>query len=229
MRFDSWLIEISATPAYLLIFFLFLIFLLDIILVRFFKLDDISWKKVDYIWLSATALGLIASSSQANHFLSKIYLEVESPPTAFAYRSLRSHLENGGGVCSPRIKSPFSPQDFELIVKEQQFLCKKTREMAAKMPKDITPPFPLLEKTGFLPMDESIKYETYYVNEINQLAQEYRVHQERYTQFKASLKESDSENIFKVIGPLILSFALALRITKVSGELTNAKRKLLNS
>ena len=55
IRFDSLLLEISATPIYLLLFFLIITGLLHVTLIWWGNLDDMAWKKVDYVWLGAAA------------------------------------------------------------------------------------------------------------------------------------------------------------------------------
>lgn len=230
MRFDSLIIEISATPAYLLLFFTIITVLFHLVFVWWGKLDDDTWKKVDYVWLGAAALGLIALSATAEQWMSRAFLDnSETARTASAYSLLRSHLEMGASPSSPlcmkRIRSEFSPPDFDQIVQEQQDLCSRVREMTNSMPKSLAPPFPPLEKTGFIPFAGSIKYEAWYVSEANKEAEIYRVQQAKYAQLEESSKTSSWQTFYTVMGPLILSFALALRITKVSGELANAKSK----
>lgn len=230
MRFGSLIIEISATPAYLLLFFIIITVLFHLAFVWWGKFDDDTWKKVDYVWLGAAALGLIALSATAEQWMSRAFLNnFETVRTASAYSLLRNHLEMGASpgspLCMKRIRSEFSPPGFDQIAQEQQDLCSKVRKMTNSMPKSLAPPFPPLEKTGFTPFTGSIKYETWYVSEVNREAESYRVQQAKYAQFEESSKTSSWQEFYTVMGPLILSFALALRITKVSGELANAKSK----
>lgn len=230
MRFDSLIIEISATPAYLLLFFIIITALFHLVLVWWVKLDDNTWKKVDYVWLGAAALGLISLSTTAEQWMSRAFLDnFETARTASAYGQLRGHLEMGASPSSPlcmkRERSQFSPPDFDQMVREQQDLCISVRALTNTMPKNLAPPFPPLEKIGFIPFAGSIKYEEWYVSEANKGAENYRVQQEKYAQLEDSLKASSWEKFYTVMGPLVLSIALALRITKVSGELANAKSK----
>ena len=232
MRFDSWLVEVSATPSYLLLVFLLLLAALHAVLVWWKPLDDVAWKKVDYIWLGAAALGLLAASAQADRFMSKALLEnVEIPQTTRTYGYLRSHLASAGNpesfLCITRTRSPLSPDDFDRIVQAQQELCAWSREVSSKMHPDVRLPFPTLEETGYIPVSEKhAKYESWYIAETRKLAEAYGLQRERYIERRKSSERSISEELLSIIGPLVLAFALALRITKVSGELKNAKKKV---
>jgi hypothetical protein len=101
--------------------FAILLIVFHVMLVWLIPLADVEWKQVDYVWLGAAVLGLLASSAQAGRELSRSYLEgVEDSRTASAYGSLRSMLASGFGTCAPRTRSEMSPPDFDQIVAEQR-------------------------------------------------------------------------------------------------------------
>lgn len=149
----------------------------------------------------------------------------EIPRTEFAYRSLRSDLVNPAGVCIPHVRSEFSPPDFDEIVKEQRAICEWAEATVASMPTTLSAPYPLLENTGFKPFPGRAKYEESVIARINNSAEAYRQQQERYTMFANSLRTSEAEDTLTVLGPLLLTLALSLRITKVSGEIALAHAK----
>lgn len=223
----SILIELSTTPIYLFALFVVLTGVFHAVFVFWLKLDDLAWKKIDYIWLGAATLGILVSSSQADRLASRLHLEnLEAPLTETAYKFLRSYLADPPSICRPRFRSEFSPLDFDQIVQEQQSLCKQSKEIAATMPAQPPIPFPLLDKIGFASFGQDAKYEVWFVLEVNRLAEEYRHLQRQYAAFSESAQRMPiAEKLFTVMGPLLLAFALALRITKVTGELTNAQTK----
>jgi hypothetical protein len=147
MRFDSVLIELSATPTYLFLIFAILLIVFHVVLVWLVPLADVGWKQVDYVWLGAAALGLLASSAQAGRELSRSYLEgVEDSRTASAYGSLRSTLANGFGTCAPRTRTEMSPPDFDQIVAKQRAMCQWSRDNLAAMPAALTATYPPLPR-----------------------------------------------------------------------------------
>jgi hypothetical protein len=224
MRYDTLLEEVSARPGYLLLAFLLLLAVMHLVLLLWLKLDDLSWKKVDYVWLGAAALGLMASSAQAGRMLSERYLITERASVASAYSLLRDTLSSPPGVCMPRSRTEWSPPEFDAIVKEQVHLCSKALEVAERM-KPLLDDFPPLEETGFQVVGEQAVYERDLARHINEVANEYRQYQQRYAALLQSTRQSTPELMFSVLGPLLIAFALALRITKVTGEIKNARAK----
>jgi hypothetical protein len=118
-----------------------------------------------------------------------------------------------------------SPRDFDEIVQEQQTLCAEARAMTKAMPKSLAPPFPPLETTGFVSFSLQPRFETSFVSGVNSSADNYRTHQKTYAEFARSAAKAESDDALTIFGPLVLCFALALRITKVTGELVNARSK----
>jgi hypothetical protein len=64
-----------------------------------------------------------------------------------------------------------------------------------------------------------------YVDEVNSASEKYRLQQIRHADLTSTVKESEGEFVFEILGPLLLALALAVRITKVSGEIANARRR----
>lgn len=175
MRYDTVLEEISATPLYLLVVFIAMLVTLDLGLVRRKNLSDAAWKHVDYIWLAAAALGLFAGSAQVDHTLAQRYLlSAQYPQTVAAYSYLRGQLTNPVSICVPRQRSAFSPPNFDDIIAEQQSLCKRAKEIAAKMPSMFDHNFPPLDATGFEPIGMDSKFEIGFVQDVNRAAEFYR-------------------------------------------------------
>jgi hypothetical protein len=226
MRYSTLVEELSATPAYLAIFFVFLLILMHVTLVYWRPLSSRSWKRVDYIWLAAATLGLIGSSREAEHFLSGRYAEhSQGPATWSAYHQLRGALINPAGVCGTYTKGPNSPSDFDAIVREARGLCAKSNEIAKRMPTDFDTDLPPLADTGFERFGMNAQYQMQFIAEINQAADFYEREQRRYAMYRATSMPNKTENLMKVLGPLLLAFALALRITKVTGEVRNSHNK----
>src|SRR5438128_564876 len=209
MRYDTIIEELSARPLYLFAVFLLLLLVLHLVLVFWIKLGDKAWKRMDYVWLGTAILGLLAASAQADRFLSKRYLEnFERPRTETAYQLLRSTLDSYPALCAPRHRSSASPPDFDQMVEEQQALCKRAKEIAAKMPLRITGVFPPLEQTGFESLGQDAKYETWFVSEVSRTAEQYRQQQKRYAELLDAGTLSGGEEMMTILGPLLLAFAL---------------------
>lgn len=224
MRYDTWLEELSARPGHLLLVFLGVLIFLHFLLVRWLKFDDIAWKKVDYIWLGAAALGLLAASAQAERALAARYLENQTLRTATAYAYLRATLAGPPSVCISRVRSQNSPTNFDEIVKEQEETCRFAKAVSERMaarPETFLP----LSETGYEPVGVNATHERSFARDIAQQAAGYAKEQVRYAELKSASEQTHLELLFTILGPLLIAFALALRITKVTGEITNARAK----
>jgi hypothetical protein len=149
--------------------------------------------------------------------------------TVAMYGFLRNFLNGPFWVCAPRNRTEFSPPDYDEIVLEQQTLCKQAKDIANRMPIALPPDFPTLESMGYERIGATAKYEPEFGKMLDDWAQRYREQQTRYKALVAESKQTGWELLIGLIGPLLLAFALALRITKVSGEIKNAKAKLAAS
>jgi len=231
MRFDSLLVDIAATPAYLLLVFCVLTVVLHIVLVWRMTLSDIAWKRVDYIWLGAAAIGLLGASGHADRYISaQLANDLEEPRTASAYRWFRAQVESAAntdsGVCSERVRSTSPPPDFDQIAQEQKRQCAYFRTLVEAIPRDVQPPFPSLIELGYTEYQGSLQHEKWYVRQSRDNAASYEAQRQLYLQRKSSSEVSAVDNTVTMLGPLLVCFALALRVTKVTGEIANARRKL---
>jgi hypothetical protein len=91
MRFSTLLEELSATLLYLFVLFVCLLILMDLILVRWLSLVDVSWKHVDYVSLGAAAPALIGSSGKVDQFLSERYAQYPMKAGEWSSHTTREH------------------------------------------------------------------------------------------------------------------------------------------
>lgn len=232
MRFDSILLELSATPAYLLVVFCLLLFVFHLVFVWIWPISDLAWKRIDYVWLGAATLGLIGASWHADRYISEeLAAKLEGPRTLSTYRDMRFIIEEaadpGGAVCTQRKRSNLSPPNYDEILREQQMQCEYFKFLASVTPRDVKEPFPALHDLGFIDYSGVANHEGWYIAQIRKSAKEYEFQRQLYIRRKKSAEVSDLEAAIIMLGPLLVATALALRITKVTGEVRNAKRKAL--
>lgn len=225
----SFIVDVSTKPFYLFTFFLFILVLFHGILVFWLKLDNHSWKKTDYIWLSIAGLGLLAASAQAETFLSKIYLKNWAvPSTEHEYKVLRSNINEminqGHFLCRGFRKSPNSPDDFDIRVEEYRKLCEQVKSLNKKLPLTVSSPFPSLTDLGYTPLEADRDYVAGEMKQFEAYVERYQKARSTWEALHESGERSSLEDFFTVLGPLMLTISLALRITKVSGELLNESR-----
>ena len=230
MRFDSFLIELVATPAYLLITFVAALVISHFVLIKFFKLSAIAWKRVDYIWLSMAAFGLFATSSQVDQYLSGQLLQnLEIPRAENDYRLLRRWVDDAAkpesSICIVRVRSDFSPDDFDDIVQEQQSQCSYFKSLNTNMPSSVSYPLKPLVELGYVQYLGTTNYESFYVETLQKYASEYEEQRDLVLSRELALQTSTFEFLMMLFGPLLLCLALALRMTKVTAEIQAERHK----
>ncbi|MDP8566786.1 hypothetical protein [Methylophilus aquaticus] len=232
MRFDSYLLEIILTPVYFCLALLLLTLVFHAFYVWFGnikKVDMVFLKQVDYFWLLAAVVGLISLSNDLNEEVSQAYINnAEGPKTQGAYSLFRRHLETALPVCIPRFRGEFSPSNFEEINEDSKMLCNASRRVYKKMPDSISEPYPIIEALGFndseFLFDVKGEANQSYIKETMWFAERYREQQARYEKFRLAARHSNGYDFIKILlGPGLLAFALAVRITKVTVEVKLAK------
>jgi hypothetical protein len=222
------LVRISSSPVLLLLTLVLATLLCHALFLWLFPLGEVNWKRVDYIWLFAATLGVLASSGKAARFIAENQLEnFQEPVTITSYDLLRADIKSGvaGLECVVLRRSAESPPDFEERVKEQQAMCEQYKKLDAQMPKSIEPPFKPVKELGFVPLTGNPEYVSAPFEVVNRDAEEYERNREMYDEITEKTKSSKWENAYLAMGPLLLAVAVALRITKTTGEIQNARRR----
>jgi hypothetical protein len=221
------LVRISSSPLWLLLTLVGLTVLLHFFFVWKWQLKDVMWKYADYVWLFVAALGGLAASGKAGQFIAANVLDgTVQPKTEMSYKMLRGDIKTGALMaCMPLRRGPESPANFDEIYRAQQDICQQYKKLDAEMPDSIKEPFPPLEKLNFHPINGDERYVKTEIEMANRSAATYGQDVAEYTQLTQKKKSSDAEDFFIAMGPLLLAFAVAVRITKSSGEIKNAKHK----
>jgi hypothetical protein len=232
----SPLVRLSSSPLWLLATVVVLTALLWLIFVRLLPLNDITWKRVDYLWLSIALLGVLASSRRASHEFAKAEIGFLEPVTNFSFQTLRHDIEFGASPgsegCAPRIRTSFSPPDYEEIRKAQQHLCEQFRKLDSEVPKApvvAETKFAALDELKFQPLSEneqSVKYERDQIERLKADAAQYDKDRQAYNiKLREERDYEDSPLVMMDlgIGPLLVGLAVAIRLTKTAGEIRNKR------
>jgi hypothetical protein len=191
-------------------------------LVRWKKLDKRAWKKTDYIWLSLTALGLIGEASHAREIVAKNYLVNAKLHQRWIrdriMAEISSDAKNDGGVCKVLVRDQVSLSSAEYDKQKQAYdeACSWARKVYALasaaenqdcLDTSSWPKAPTNPRVSIL-----IPLVNYFIADNAQSNAQVQ-------KYKELEEDTTPEMIVKVISPLLLAFALALRITKVTGEI----------
>jgi hypothetical protein len=226
------LLRISSSPLLLLLTLVLVTLACHALFLWWFPLGEVNWKRIDYLWLFAAVVGVLASSGKAARLIAENQLKnFQEPVTLTAYEFLRTDIKSAaeGSACGVLRRAADSPPDFEERQKEQRAMCDQYKKLDAQMPHSVEPPFKPLEELGFVPLTGNPEYVTALFEVTNRDAEEYERNRETYDEITEKTRSSKWENAHLAMGPLLLAVAMALRITKTTGEIRNARRKSVSS
>lgn len=222
---EPWF-PLSADIRVVLVVFAFLLLAFDLILVRWCKLNKVAWKRVEYVWLGFAALGLFGAVSQVRVSVA------HSQKSMFEERTLRSfeavrHLtgllsSNPGVLCRTFIRSEFSPPsaEFDKVQNEYNQACQWIKDISSQLPKQMESPPTIIQSTSLKspPKASSADLNDIIDGVYRQLGY-YNDNARVLNGLIDRTKRNTIDDALMLLGPYFLAIALALRISKVTGEI----------
>jgi len=205
----------------IVMFGIFAIFLIAfyVSLIRLWPLGKKGWKRVDYIWLSVAALGILGTAGALRRELASHFVVTAEIRAQSSYDLARDQISNlsGPAICQTFIKSEFVLPNFEERQQESNRVCEFGRgalnKIPPKMPKESS--FPDFGKYPDV-KDEFLKR---IFTAIDQAIERYRISRSTLDGLRNDANRSPLDNNLLFLSPYLFAIALALRITKVTGEL----------
>lgn len=194
------------------------------LLVYHFKLSKAAWKKVDYFWLGVGALGLVGAVEVPRNVASDNLLTLAESRMNGALQQLHSTEQFGtsGAICRTFIRSPVSPPEPEFSKSQKEYdaacswfkqvlpmLPTKLEELSEPLVMNRLPTMPTVSDQALTWSFQQFRREVLNVNQ----------HLATILQLHENKKRSLFEEMLRLLGPILLAVAIALRITKVTGEL----------
>lgn len=215
------------------VFFIFLI-LFHWILVFRLKLGKIAWKKVDYIWLGVGAIGLMASTSTPRGIIIDNLIHRAEMQISGELQLLHSveTSNTNSSVCIKFVHSPNSPAEpyFSETQRQYDATCNWLRRAKAIIPKQLDR---FSESIEHISLPSAPKVSEQYLNQlmknIRNNIDNITTLQAKIYELKSSKEKNPLEEIFQFLGPILISIATALRITKVTGEICCEDKNHVNS
>lgn len=209
----------------LLILFVFLLVALHWLLVRWLKPNKVGWKRVDYIWLGIAALGLISMSTDVRNWLAVEEAKWAKERAEAKFSLLRYYA--GGDkppeyICIKFVRNEQSPDDFDEIQAEYDEFCEWNKRLLADLPTRLPDDdeLPDLKYPDYKPeKNPKNKVLIEYISNIKKYFEYYQTDRNEYITLKKASFKSDFEKTLFYLSPILLCIALALRITKVTGEI----------
>jgi hypothetical protein len=217
---------VASTWKVLCVFVLELI-VLDLTLVRWLKLGKVAWKRVDYVWLGFAALGLIGAVAQARQFVAAALLSESDSRMAVAFNDVRSEINfysESAAVCRTFVRSEWSPpeEEFRRVQHEYDQSCNWFKQARSRILQvQPSPPEEIRWEQLSQPPDVGDPSLKGMIKGFRQVVDTYNALVKKHDEFEENTKRTGLERTLTVITPILLSLALALRITKVTGEITS--------
>lgn len=185
------------------------------------NLSKKAWKKVDFFWLGAAALGLISLAVDVRVNVATKWLPIEknyaegmlSPVYYMTNNPEQSHF------CRIFTKTSLSPDNIDEIDLQYQLACKWLKEVSLLIKQASKDELPRISFDKFpnVNFDDSALNED--VDYLKNWLEDYQRQLKIIDKTESAMAQSELEKFFFYIGPFLICVALALRITKVSGEI----------
>lgn len=234
------MIDFFSYPATASIYALFSVFAVTLIvshlvLLPLLGFNEVRWQYIDYVWLPLTILGLAGAVQMNRAEVASNYVTVLNSQAMDALIRLHDmtdrHAETESYLCRKGIRTDYSPPPaiYDAIERDYARTCNWFKILKLNLPKtlkEVPPDFglnsfpspPNLSSVSGSGPKEDIEYFRKGVDQVVDAIERIKVHQ-------IEMKPPFFLIMIKYIGPFVIAIALALRITKVSGEIRIKKKK----
>lgn len=208
------------------VFGAFGVFLIIFHLILVPRLKVQAWKVVEYIWLGFAALGLFGAVEQVREIAARDQISMFQQRATVALSTLRSlvtiYQSNPGPVCRTFTRSEYSPpqEEFEKIQREYNEACAWFKQVVSTIPAEVPMPPRLIEWASVLQgANFSLGDLKDIIRGIHQQVDYYNGRVGDLLTVYNATQRTTLEETLVFLGPFLLAIALALRITKVTGEM----------
>lgn len=228
MPIDS-LVPAGARLSVVLTTFVILLVVFHLVFVRWVKLGPRAWKRTDYVWLGFATLGLSSAAAHARIASASVQVNAYENRVHTAFEHLRNQVElcatEPGIVCRTFIRSEASPpaDQFAELQREHDAACEWARQVRDSIAQRDSQPLQRLDK-AVLPAAPEVSNVA-----LAETIQDIYARLERFNSTLQAVRtlndmnrQTAAEQVLVYLGQFLLAAALALRITKVTGELRAA-------
>jgi hypothetical protein len=207
-------------------FFIALTVALHAVFVYWRPLSKRWWKRLDYVWLTFAALGLVGAAAEVRRSTANSQLGLFQDQASRALRDVHGEAEflsrSPGVLCRTFTRSEYSPPpaEFDRIQSEYTKACDWAKKVEARLPREISVPLAKID-TNSLPQRPVIS-ESEPIHLTDDLYRQIEFYNSSVQTVRGLAGRSKRENLewtLILLGPFLLAIALAIRFTKVTGEL----------
>lgn len=202
-----------------------------VLLVHVFPLSSIRWKQVDYAWLAMAFIGIISNISGNRATIAENLQSMANARSAAAHYEVMDSAEFGTSIaiCRQFFASKYSPPPDVMEKTQREFNAqcewfKKVKDALHLREKGSEKKIEIDRLAGEPPTGG----EDWAYSRLKQSVARYNESLEDLKSLNEAKSISEVESVLQFLGPLFISFALALRITKVSGEVALERKRVSN-
>ncbi len=222
---DSLITKLITDGSTLAIFFVILTILLHIMLI-IFKPGKLILRITDYIWILVAFIGLVKLTSDIRQMVVNNYVQNESLRVDHARSFLVDSLKYLKlDACRTFFRTKESPDNFDEIVQDYNSSCLWFKKNIEQSPY----PFDTIinNKDYFSSMKQSVSNISMleHIASIQKIQKTYLDAKDKLQNIEHLKSKADGELLLFYLSPLIICFALSLRLTKVTGDWMLERRK----
>lgn len=213
-----------SSQLWILGFFFLCLLIFHVALIKIWRLDKIDWKKVDYIWLGVAALGLLSATGEVRRLVATGMSFREEAYMHAAYGRVLDQAAfmstAPGAICRIFVRSEFSPENLDKVQEEFDRICNYGKALAKALPPE--PSEDQLRLPSRPRVKDAMLLEV--LGRLDYALEDYTEAKRRLKLVEAAKDQTGAELSLVALSPLLLSIALAIRITKVTGEILLEKK-----
>ena len=219
-------LPLTARLAWTLGVFAFCTIIFHALFIYVWRLDKIAWKRTDYVWLGLAALGLLSAAADVRRMIAPALVRTEEDRVGSAYDDARdqAHFLTGPSVCLKFKRSEWSPPGMDESQRVYDEACAYGRRLYSGLP----PKAPASPDAVKLPARSEVRDEV--LSEsfsiFDRAWRKYVAANRRLEKAKLAGERTEIETFLSIVAPFLLAVALALRITKVTGEIRLEARRV---
>jgi len=200
----------------------------DWLFVRRWPLEDLAWKKVDYVWLSLALLGVIGGVGSARQAAALDRLEGATRIVGREAAGVEAAVKFGvsGAVCRAFERSEYSPPEAEFQVLQRRFdeLCAWFGDATKRTAMVLTQgTWPLtIEQLGGRPAPID-PVDVWFIQQLQDQVSRFNSAKLVAQDLEIATQSDQVQIALQRLGPFLLALGLALRVTKVTGEVALAR------
>jgi hypothetical protein len=214
-------------PAAMLGIFVVEVLVLHLFLVRrepSSRLSKKSWAIVQYVIIALGFSGLLGAVSTARKLIAQDFVKYTNDTPSQFFAHARSMIDQGsteGSICRTFVRSDSSPppEQFDRAQHEIDAVCSWYKQLAKSFPTTAPSdsgqiPWSTLPPPPSVTQPQLVEE----VGRVRQQLENYNYVAQRHARFEEAARTTTADSIVAALAPILISFALALQVTKVTGE-----------